>query len=323
MTTPFPLIVGSGRSGTTLLRNILDAHPDLAVAHEAHFLAPLARHRRAYGKAGGFDGEAFVTDLYLDPNFRRLGLGEVEARSALRSAFPADYAAAARAILAAYAASRGKSRFGDKTPGYVKHMALLADIFPEARFIHIIRDGRDVALAYLDRSEWGPTTVGEAALYWRSRVEKGREAGRLLGPRRYREILYEDLVDDPEGTVRDLCDFIELEYHPGMLAYHERGRDFVTSTATPEAFTGLTLPVTKGLRDWRSQMSPEDQWLFDVLAGNLLDTLGYERSSGSVSISTRVEAGLTRVSWLGRRVRAHTPGASHFRISGAPSGESR
>lgn len=308
MTTPFPLIVGSGRSGTTLLRNMLDAHSTLAVAHEAHFLGPMARARHKYVRSGSLDVDVFVDDLYANPNFRRQGLEEAAVRAALEEASPGDFAAAARVVLATYAAARGKSRFGDKTPGYVKHIAILADLFPEASFIHIIRDGRDVALAYLDREEWGPATVGEAALYWRGRVESGRESGRLIGEARYLEVRYEDLVDDPEATLRGICDFLELEYEPGMLTFYEQGSDFARSTATPEAFGGLSVPVTKGMRDWRIQMNSDDQLLFDVISGDLLEELGYERTAGPARLKTRWRAILARASWTGRRVQARLMG---------------
>jgi hypothetical protein len=301
---PFPLIVGCGRSGTTLLRNILHTHSKLAVAHEAHFLAPMARDRAKYTVAGSFDIGSFLTDLLADPNFRRQGLDEAVLRQTLESAAPEDFSAAVRVVYGSYARAHGdKPYYGDKTPGYVKHIPLLAKLFPEASFIHIIRDGRDVALAYIERDEWGPRTVAEAALYWDARVREGRTAGEQLGSGRYHEIKYEDLVEHPEEVLRQICRFLGLDFEPSMLSFHEQGDRFAATTATPDAFTKLALPVTKGLRDWRAQMDRADVALFEALSGDLIEDLGYGHADVVLSASTRVKALIARVGWTTRRAR--------------------
>ncbi len=178
--SPFAFFVGSGRSGTTLYRNIFDSHSELAMTHEAHFVVPIVRNRRRY-EGDGFDVARFVDDLYRNPNFRRQGLDRVDVEAALAAAPPEDTAAAVRTVFSTYAARHGKRRYGDKTPGYVTGIGLLADVFPESRFVHIIHDGRDVALGYLDRDEWGPSTLADAAFYWASRVRRGQASGRQLG----------------------------------------------------------------------------------------------------------------------------------------------
>lgn len=302
---PFPLIVGCGRSGTTLLRNILDTHSKLAVAHEAHFLGPMARDREKYEAGDSFNIDAFLTDLYADPNFRRQGLDEADLRRELESEKPADFSAAVRVVYACYARAFGdKPFYGDKTPGYVKHIPLLARLFPESSFIHIVRDGRDVALAYIERDEWGPKTVAEAALYWDGRVREGRIAGERLGSSRYLEIKYEDLVEHPEEVLVHICEFLGLEFEPGMLSFHEKGDRFAATTATPEAFTKLALPVTKGLRDWRAQMDPADVALFEALAGDLIEELGYPPSDVELTASTRARSLSARAAWMTRRAKS-------------------
>src|SRR4051794_27962840 len=130
----FPFVVGCSRSGTTLLRALLDAHPLLAVPPESHF-AVAPRLRR----------------LGRDPWFRLWGIEPPDLRGL-------DVADAVRAVFAAYAAAQGKPRYADKTPHYVSHLPLLAERFPEARFVHVVRDGRDVALSLLE-VPWGPDDV--------------------------------------------------------------------------------------------------------------------------------------------------------------------
>jgi len=303
MTAPvFPMFVGSGRSGTTLFRNIFDSHPDLAMTHEAHFVLPMALRKRRYERHGGLDVERFVTDLYANSNFVRQGLDEAAVRAGLAATAPATFADAVRTVFAAYATAHGKPCYGDKTPGYVTHLGLLGVLFPEARFVHIIRDGRDVAMAYLDRSEWGPSTMADAALYWRSRVSRGRATGRQLGAARYREVRYEDLVDDPEAVTRSLCRFLDLGFEPAMLEFHQRGRDFAAATPHPDAFRGLAQPVTKGMRNWRTQMAPDDVALVETIAGDLLADLGYEVTGAGEGFGGRIAVMGAEVAWTGKRL---------------------
>ena len=125
------------------------------------------------------------------------------------------------ALYLAYAHQQGKPRAGDKTPFHLLHIERLADAFPEARFVHIVRDGRDVVPSILGMS-FGPDRFAEAVLFWQRRVEQGLDGGAALGPERYQEIRYEAMVTDPEAALRDLCPFIGLEYSDEMLRYHER-----------------------------------------------------------------------------------------------------
>lgn len=298
---PFIFLVGSGRSGTTLYRNILDGHRDLAITHEAHVVAPLVRRRKRY-EGSEFAGARFIADLYGDPNFRRQGLDRAMVAEAVAAAAPATVADAVRAVFAAYARAAGKTRYGDKTPGYVTSISALAAAFPESRFVHIIRDGRDVALGYLDRDEWGPSTIPDAAFYWASRVGRGRAAGAVLGPQRYLETRYEDLVSDAEQVVRRLCDFLDLEFQGQMLRFHEQGAAFIAGTKHPDAFTGLARPITRGMRDWRTQMAADDVLLFEAIAGDLLDDLGYDRTGVTPPPSIKLEVARARLGWERQRL---------------------
>ncbi len=300
----FAIFVGSGRSGTTLFRNVFDSHSELAMAHEAHFVAPLARRRKAYETATGLDADALVADLFHDPNFVRQGLDRAAVRSALDVSGAETYADAVRTVFSLYAAKHGKARYGDKTPGYVIQLDLLGRLFPEARFVHIIRDGRDVAMAYLDRDEWGPSTMADAAQYWRSRVGRGRRVGSKLGPERYREVRYEDMVEDPEGVTRELCAFLDLEFEAEMLDFYRRGSEFAAGTKHPDAFENLSKPITKGMRDWRIQMAPDDVALFEAIAGDLLADCGYEVTGTGRGFGLRARALWASTVWQAKRIGA-------------------
>ena len=300
----FPFVVGCMRSGTTLVRAMLDAHPHMAVPYESYFVVTMGRARARYERGARFDTERFVADLIAKPPFQKWGLGEDEVRSALRATPPNGFAAATRVVFARYAESQGKRRYADKTPSYVHHLGLLSGLFPEARFVHVVRDGRDVALSSLD-VEFGPDGLGRLALHWRHAITAGRRAGAALGSDRYRELRYEQLVDDPDTTLRALCPFIGLEFEPEMLRYYDRADRVVGTVAHPHRHQRLYDPPTKGLRDWRTQMTPADIELFDALAGDVLDDLGYERAD-SVGPAARSAARRYRAADRAHRLMARS-----------------
>ena len=288
---PFPFIVGRGRSGTTLLRAMLDSHPLVAIPGESNFVVNFAASRRRYEREDRFQMERFLHDLLGHFGFARMGVSADSVTDSFRSSPPSDLPTAIRRVFEISARDRGKSRYGDKTPNYVMHMRLLTGLFPEARFVHIIRDGRDVALSYLEGG-WGPKGVAGNALYWRRFVSHGREEGRRLGSERYCEVRYEDLLSDPEGQVRRVCGFIDLEFDPVMLRYFERPDILGLMPWGRQSHARLTLPPTKGLRDWRREMSAGDVALFETLAGDLLDDLGYERTTTAAPpMALRLQAG--------------------------------
>lgn len=286
---PFPFVVGVARSGTTLLRAILDTHPEMAIPGESHFIPGMVKDRRRYESPSGFQGELFLDDLGRHPRFRRWELSEETARRSFRDEPPATLAAAFRRVYALFAEDRGKQRYGDKTPAYIHHISSIAGLFPEARFVHLVRDGRDVALSRLDHPTMS-ASPSDIAILWKRGIEKGRRMGRHLGAHRYREVRYEDLVKDPEEVTRSVCDFIELGFQPVMLSYHQRANEIIRPTRHPRSHGRINLPPTRGLRDWQTQMPPADIELFDILAGGLLEELGYERGGSRRSIGRRLAA---------------------------------
>ena len=264
---PFLFVVGCERSGTTLLRAMLDSHRELSIPPESHFLIRVIKDR--YGQEG------FLSLLAGHPRFARWGLPIEEVTELMRTADADNPAAAVRLLYRAYAASRGKTRWGDKTPRYVRHIPGLAALLPEAHFVHIIRDGRDVALSWLGAS-FGPTSITEAAERWRKDVRAGRLAGRKRAADRYMEVRYENLVSRPKRVLRRICEFVDLPFDPGMLDYMATAEQVIEGTFAPQTHQRLRLPPTPGLRDWRQEMDEADVHAFRTVAGNLLVKLGYD-----------------------------------------------
>ncbi|MGH2967790.1 MAG: sulfotransferase family protein [Solirubrobacteraceae bacterium] len=280
---PYVFIVGCPRSGTTLLRRIVDAHPEIAITRETHWIPELIRDGRCVDPHGRTTRELPAV-LESHPKFATLGIDH-DLLERLAADARLSYPALVRALFDHYGAARGKRLVGDKTPGYVSEIALLHGLFPRARFVHLVRDGRDVCLSALGwerKAEqfrrrfptWEDAPAATAALWWRWHVLHGRGAGRELGPDLYHELRYEALVAQPERECRRLCDFLGLAFDTAMLRFHEGRTRHEPGLSAKRAW----LPPTPGLRDWRTQMPDDQVEAFEAAAGDALDVLGYARA---------------------------------------------
>ena len=291
---PVPFIVGVPRSGTTMLRLMLDAHPDMAIPPETYFVTNLIE-----AGDGGAGPEQLANVLVGHRRWDDLGIDEGELRRRLEAAGKPTGGDAVRIAFGLYAEGRGKPRWGDKTPAYLTNIAEIAAALPEARFVHLIRDGRDVALSILampevDRPMRRPDTVGEIAQRWRRRIERARRQGEDLP--HYLEVRYEDLVLDPEPVLRQVCELIELPFTEAMLEFHasagerleEMSRDLDARDELPaQSAEGRIAPHALASKPpsgerigvWRTEMSPEQVAEFEAEGGEMLRELGYEGGS--------------------------------------------
>jgi hypothetical protein len=275
---PCVFFVGCPRSGTTLIQRLANAHPELAVVHELHWL-PRAWEQRTGIAADGTVEPELADILLADRRFRKLKLAPDRVHELAAERPP--YARLVSELFDLHGAAKGKRLVGEKTPGYVRHIGTLHELWPRARIVHVIRDGRDVALSLTSwhRAErtlgrfptWSEDRVVTSALFWEWNVRQGRDAAPLFGER-YHEMRYEALVADAEGECRKLCDFLHITYDAAMLRFHE-GR--VQDDPSLDAKRGWR-PVTAGLRDWRTEFKPSDIARFEAAAGSLLDELGYD-----------------------------------------------
>lgn len=260
---------------------MLDAHPEMAIPPETHFIPDLARELKP-----GFDRDRFA-DLVTE--HRRWGdfhLEEADLRSRLHDGDADTIADGLRTFYGLYAEAHGKSRWGDKTPKYLTKMRRIASVLPEAAFIHLIRDGRDVALSKSDRSG---RPASKSARIWRRRIERARTQAQKLD--RYLELRYESLVADPEPHLREICSYLQLDFDPAMLRYYERASERLSELGDARrqdkvnpaserraAHARATRPPDEArVERWRKEMSAEDLQIFEDEAGTLLAELGYPR----------------------------------------------
>jgi hypothetical protein len=283
-----PVIVGAPRSGTTLLRFMLDAHPLLAIPPETGFLMQ-ARFIEGQGDVARDVLFNVITGFPpAGPTWDDFGLTKEELRFELELVEPFDVPHGIRAFYRLYAAHQSKPRYGDKTPLYCEHIGAIRQMLPEARFIHIIRDGRDAALSL--RPLWFAPgkDVTSLAEQWRRMVRTARaEAGED-----YLEIRYEKLLTETEDVLREVCAFINLPFDPAMLRYYEGAPERLKEHVTRRAPSGEVVvtheqrvtqdqllmkpPQRERIFRWKEEMSQTEQSEFQAAAGDLLQELGYE-----------------------------------------------
>ena len=252
---------GSGRSGTTLLRVILDSHPNIACGPELKVTPILAQLWHEFQTSHRQTLENYhITPLDTNDMFRGI----------------------ITRLLEGYRIAAGKARIAEKSPNNVFYFQHLRVIFPGSPLIQVIRDGRDVVCSLLTM-QWSDAVTGEpldytrdagkAAAYWASAVRAGRK---LLekddSSSHYMELRYEALVTDPEPTLRSLFTFIGEPWHPEVLDYHRQKRDLAGESSAEQVSRKL---YTTAVSRWRKDLKPADKAAVKDAAGDLLVELGY------------------------------------------------
>ena len=287
---PAPFVVGVNRSGTTLLRMMLDAHPELTIPPETHFVPELIEAAEGPSPTP----ESLLATITRQREWGDFGLSEEELLERFRAIEPLNAGDALREFYSAYAERVGKPRWGEKTPIYVKSMRRIERALPEARFVHVIRDGRDVALSIRDRAV-KEHPIDRIAERWVRRITRAREQAKRL--EHYEEIRYEALVLDTRATLERVCEVFELPWDDALLDYHERSADRLEEMKRelPESGKRTTLSVERRMATharttekpdprrvsrWRESMDRGDREQFESIAGPLLAELGYATGDG-------------------------------------------
>jgi hypothetical protein len=277
---PF-FIVGSPRSGTTLLRYILSSHPRIYIPAETGFIPFLPEVMM-----GVLTSTQVRRILLQVGRLNREWYAMVEDVDAFCASLPEPTLAhVLDALYRQKIVPFNATRWGDKTPAYVLYMDTLSHIFPTAQFVHMVRDGRDVMLSAQRR--WGQGAWYMDSYYllknWVRYVERGRESGCKLKRDQYLEVSYEALVQQPESTVREICAFLDERFYSAMLTHTKLARKQIGSSGHVE----VRQPIfTASVQRWRTQMNSFEQKLANRVAGRTLLTLGYEQSDpGPFSLS--------------------------------------
>ena len=266
----YVFIGGMGRSGTSLLRSMLDSHPQIASGPEFDLLPEIARLYRLFQEkreAGRIDD--YLTSQEIIRLFRGLIQG----------------------ALSGYARRKGKTILAEKSPINIQCFDTLAEIMPEAKFIHMIRDGRDVVCSHLKvgrrYKDQGMNvqsvelvSIYHAAKQWSQTVQVGMQfcarISQLHQPSPCLTIKYEDLVLYPERTLRQITDFLDVEFHPAMLEHHKHPHDVKIDNLwyTHQEFWR---PISQdSIGRWRQEWELWQRLLFAAAGEETLESLGYE-----------------------------------------------
>lgn len=293
MSAPF-FIVGASRSGTTLLRLMLNAHSRLALPDELKYFRFLE---------GTQNLASWDTPRSPDA-YRRLVRGYVTAHRVLVESVPGALEALRqseedrtargpyRAFLQHWAQTCGKERWGEKTPHNISFVDVIAGMFPEATFIHVVRDPRAVVQSMNASSYYSSETVFNA-LNWRTSIRDGERLFGDLRPDQHLTIRYEDLVCEPAVTLRSVCDFLNETFEPSMLRFYETVDQHMAHRIRTPSIKG---PVNRsGLSKWRKRLSPSQIAVIEGLCREEMTTLGYEQATDASSVSVLVI--LKRLYW--------------------------
>jgi protein-tyrosine sulfotransferase len=264
-----PIVIGgSGRCGTTLLRRIINTHPNLCCGPESYLL----------------------TGRKPDPAALALGYGvpEEQIRTLVaESRGPAEFV---DRFMAEYCRTKGVPRWAEKSPGNIRRLTWILNHFPEARVVHVIRDGRDVVSSLkefprVERSEDGwvvnpeKASLAELVERWQSYVRAGIA---FRGDPRYTELRYEDLVSAPRETLEALFAFVREPFDERVMAYEtelDPTRDLFGDDTVSEVSSGGAGGTIhrRSVGRWKNELTADEQAEFKRLAGPLLLELGYER----------------------------------------------
>jgi hypothetical protein len=272
---PF-FIVGSGRCGSTLLRMMLASHSQLSIPPETRFLVLLAKHFSIERPLTEEEIESVVSTITGHDTWPDLKLDAQEFRRRVGKLIRPHVGDVAEVVYRCYMEAEGKPRWGDKSPIYITIVPELARMFPTSRFIHVVRDGRDVAKSFQAtpwRGRWLHDSTGRwiQALKCQRRWDHSEVRNRIL------LIRYEELVLKTEPRLREICRFIGEEFEPNMLSWERKVDEQVPERARG-VHTKLKLKIgAEGVARWKRELSRREIFVCEAFMAPLLARFGYER----------------------------------------------
>ena len=275
-------IVGCGRSGTTLLQSIILSHPDTAIPPETKFASKFPDYTPSLRDLSRDDDFSRALDLAIADQ-RRKGIPFDEPRvRELAHAAPRTWDGLFLAFLAAVADKEGRPRVGEKSPAHTPLVGRLSESFPDAKFIHLVRDPRAVMLSRL-KAGFTAGALGTEIPRWKEAADMHREHASRLGPSRYLLLKYEDLVTNLEPTVRALCAFLDLDMRPEMLEPHKRDKKGFNPRSKDWMQNTLKPVFTESIEKWRAGLTPTQIALIEFALGDDMRAMGYEPSGATTS----------------------------------------
>ncbi len=293
---PVFFVVGRPRSGTTLLRMLFDAHPNINFPPECQFIMNLYP---GYGKVTNWTEDIilrFYHDLTDQWFFDTWSMDHDSLKNILLEyTGNQSYGTICKVVYSQYRSFYHKDKillFGDKNPGYAIYTKTLQKIFPEARFIHIIRDYRDnyVSIKNVDFELPIPSVVGQKWKYFYKKFKKDSK----LKPSSYYTIKYEDLVENPKFHFQKLCEFAGIEYNDTVFNFQEKKDEFLKHY--PPGYihnyhSSLLEKINTGkIGVWKKELTERQVKILDATLRHIADQAGYERKYRGINIWICIQA---------------------------------
>ncbi|MEV0581668.1 sulfotransferase [Nonomuraea sp. NPDC050310] len=283
-------VIGCARSGTTMLQLMLHAHPRLAVPPETRFVEQVYYRRREFGDMRDLRNRHNLAEWIAterSTKFRDLGLSqEAFVRQAARGG--GSLGSVLGTVFQMYAERFGKPRWGDKRPSYVRKTEVLRRLFPDAQFIHLIRDGRD-CVSSLKEMPWYSLDSYHAVATWAEAMDAGRKLRRTLPEDSYYELRYEDLTDDPARELKRLCLFLGEDFDAAMCEPHMLAGVAVPSRKTWHTNTHGEV-TTARVGSWAERLANWEIQLCEDVLGDRLRANGYELTGAARPDKSHVQA---------------------------------
>jgi len=277
MAKTFPFfIVGSDRSGTTMLRLMLNEHPDLHVPRETWFIIDLMNALPLNSPLDNEQKNVAYNIITQHERWADLEIENVQLKNIIDALKTPSLQEIMDKIYLILTEREDKKRWGDKTPEYIKDIKRLHVVFPDAKFIHVIRDGRDVCISLL-KKRWRGSMVPSIARYWSEYVDAGARSGRKLPKEIYMEVTYESIVSDTEGKLKSICNFLEIEFNPCMLTFYKNAEKNIAPWEKGHHQKTMRAPKTEDLYRWKREASLTQILAFEAIAGETMDLVGQER----------------------------------------------
>lgn len=277
-------IIGVGRSGTTLIQSMLNAHQNIAFTPETHFIRNYLGNKEVRKKVRNnnytFLKNKINDDKSLDKlnlNYNRLIDNLKQKEFGLEGLY--------KGILLKYAESKNKDFIGDKDPKNIEYLHDIKKYFPDAYIIHIIRDPRDVMLSRM-KAEWSKgRPLWVHALTYRAQMKKGRRDGEQLFGDNYFELSYENLIEYPEEILTNVCDFLNINYDKNMLKFNQKADEIIKGEEKKWKDKCFKPVISNNKNKWKDKMTKKDVLLTEAITKVAFDKLGYEKSNYNNNIS--------------------------------------
>lgn len=266
-------IGGCGRSGTTLMGAILGTHTECICTPESQFKIDMYHFVKQSRNPDFMDVLNRITKLR---RFRFWGF-DIDQKS-FQSENISTYSELLLWIVKRYAEKTGKRNpriWIDHTPANIRHTKIIFELFPDARLIHLVRDGRAVAASMIPL-DWGPNTIDNAAKFWKKKILLGLEAESKWQEKVIR-VRYEDFIHDTEKILKHICFFLNIDFQPAMT----KGTDFRVPiySSQQHALIGKE-PDIRRVNAWERTLNPRQIEIFESISGKILATLGYSLKYG-------------------------------------------